>query len=341
MNKPRYAEKRYLSNYELSLDFFNEIGIEINDIIPLRKVFLLNTDEGNKILKRVDCGEDRLKFINNIVNEIRKEYKNIISFYEFPDGKTYKLWNGSYYVIMDLIEGREASFTNPIEVNMCAESLANMHLASRKVVENNNLRSKLDVSFAEKSKASLSKLEEMKKLIQSYKFRNEFDEIFYKNIDTYIEQINKVNDEIENIKYEEYRQKSNNIVICHNDLAQHNFIYNNNSMCLIDFDYSSVDLRVMDIADIILKGIKNAAFDIDKSFELIKSYDKVYKIEDYEYKLIYILLSYPRDVFNLGYSYYFKQKNWDYDIFLNRLNMKFENDTFRKVFLEKFRDKFI
>ncbi|SFU77067.1 spore coat protein, CotS family [Clostridium sp. DSM 8431] len=341
MNKPRYSEKRYLSNYELSLDFFNEAGIKVNDITPLRKVFLLNTDEGNKILKRVDYGENRLKFVNNIVDEIRKEDKNVMSFYKFPDGKTYKLWKGSYYVIMDLIDGREASFTNPIEVNMCAESLANMHMASKKVVKNSNLENKLDISFSEKVKNSLYELKEIKKLIGLYKFRNEFDEIFYKNIDTYIEEVNNVNEEIKNIKYEEYRDSLKNVVICHNDLAQHNFIYNNNNMYLIDFDYSSVDLRVMDIADIILKGIKNAAFDVYKSIELVKSYDKVYKIDDYEYKLIYILLSYPRDILTLGRSYYFKQKNWDYDVFLNRLNMKIENDNFRKVFLKKFKEKLI
>ena len=145
MNKLKYAEKKYLLNYELSLDFFYEAGIEVKDITPLRKVFLLKTENGNKILKKVDYDKDRLDFINNTVNEIGENFKNIIRFSKFPDGKTYKLWNGSYYVVMDLIEGREAAFTNPVELNMCGVTLANMHLASKKVIRNKKLQNKIGI----------------------------------------------------------------------------------------------------------------------------------------------------------------------------------------------------
>ncbi len=52
MNRIKYSEKEYLCDYDLSLNFFNAAGIKVNDIIPLRKVFVLSTDEGNKILKK-------------------------------------------------------------------------------------------------------------------------------------------------------------------------------------------------------------------------------------------------------------------------------------------------
>lgn len=341
MNKLKYSEKNYLSTYELSLNFFDELGIKVNDIAPLRKVFLLKTDEGNKILKKVDYGKDRLEFINNTINEIGDNFKNIIRFSKFTDGNTYKLWNGSYYVVMDLIQGREAAFTNPIELKMCAEALAKMHLVSKEVINNNNLQSKIDISFEKKLIKALEKLQGIKTLIETFKFKNEFDTIFYDNINNCIEEVKTVIKELKESSYNEYRDKFKNVVICHNDLAQHNFIYSNKEMYLIDFDYSSVDLRVMDIADIILKGIKNAAFDIDKSIKLIEAYDNVYKIDEEEYKLIYILLSFPRDICTLGCSYYFKQKNWEYEVFLNRLKMKIENDKFRTIFLERFKDKFL
>ncbi|MBE6048389.1 MAG: CotS family spore coat protein [Clostridium sp.] len=341
MNKLRYAEKNYLSNYELSLEFFNELDIKVNDITPLRKVFLLKTDDGNKILKRVDYQEDRLKFINNTINEIGKDFKNIIRFSEFKNGKTYLFWKGSYYIVMDLIQGREASFTNPLELNMCAKTLAQMHLASRKVIDKNNLINKIDVSFGDKLFKALKELEVIETLIEKFKFKNSFDNIIYENINNYIEQIRYVKKALKESSYDEYRSEFKNVVICHNDLAEHNFIYSKNEMYLIDFDYSSVDLRIMDIADIILKGIKNAAFDIDKSIDLIETYDSIYAIEEEEYKLIYILLAFPRDICALARSYYFKQKNWEYEVFLNRLKTKVENDKFRLEFLNKFKDKFL
>ena len=41
MNKFRYVDKSILCSYDLSEDFFQELGINVYDIIPLRKVFAI------------------------------------------------------------------------------------------------------------------------------------------------------------------------------------------------------------------------------------------------------------------------------------------------------------
>ena len=51
MNKFRYIDKRILCSYDLSEEFFYKLGVKVYDIIPLRKVFILFTDKGKKILK--------------------------------------------------------------------------------------------------------------------------------------------------------------------------------------------------------------------------------------------------------------------------------------------------
>lgn len=53
MNKLKYSEKNYLCEYDLSLRFFEDLGVKVNDIVPLRKVFVIYTEEGNKILKKL------------------------------------------------------------------------------------------------------------------------------------------------------------------------------------------------------------------------------------------------------------------------------------------------
>ena len=53
MNKFRYVDKSILCSYDLSEDFFQELGINVYDIIPLRKVFVIFTDKGKKILKKI------------------------------------------------------------------------------------------------------------------------------------------------------------------------------------------------------------------------------------------------------------------------------------------------
>ena len=71
-------EKEYLTSYDLSADFFRELGVNVIDIVPLRKVFVLKTTEGNKILKKMNCDVDRINFINWCINS--QDNKNIIKF---------------------------------------------------------------------------------------------------------------------------------------------------------------------------------------------------------------------------------------------------------------------
>lgn len=340
MNKLRYPEKKYLSTYELSSNFFKELGIKANDITPLRKVFILKTDEGNKILKKVDYGIDRIEFINLCIEGIRETFPNTISFKKFSSGNVFKVWDDDYYIVMDLIEGREATFTNEVELNMCAEVLAKMHIASLKVVKEYNLQSRIDTSLIFKYEDALTDIKEIKNLIESFKYRNVFDELFFGVIDRCINDMEKSLELLKFSDYSEYRKKFRNLVVCHNDLAEHNFLYSKNEMYLIDFDYSSIDLRIMDLADIILKGIKNAAFDVEKAIGIIKSYDKIYKIDKEEYKLLYIILLFPRDLYTIAKDYYHKQKAWDEEVFLNRLNNKIINDDFRREFLTKYKESF-
>lgn len=340
MNKLRYPEKKYLSTYELTSTFFKTLGVTVVDIIPLRKVFVLKTDNGSKILKKVDYDEERLKFINLCVENISEKFSNIISFNTFSDGKKYKVWKGNYYVLMDLIEGREATFTNPIEFKMCGELLAKEHLATKEFANGETIKSKIDKSLIIKYKEDLKNIQETQELIKSFKFKNEFDSLFLKNSQVYIEEIVNAIELLENSEYSDYREKGKNIVVCHNDLAEHNFLLSDNEMYLIDFDYCSIDLRIMDLADLLLNGIKNVAFDFSKALDVIDCYNKIFPLEDEEYNLLYILLLFPTDFCGITKSYYHKQKNWEEEVFLNRLKMKLMNEDFRRYFLERYRDKF-
>lgn len=340
MNKLKYPEKRYLSTYELTSSFFDEMRVKVFDIVPLRKVFILKTSNGNKILKRIDYGEDKLNFINYCLKAVDKIGKNILSFNTFKNGKSYIDWKGKRYVLMDLIDGREVSFTNPLEFTACCSFLANLHLASKENT-NNDFYSKMDRNLILKFKDNLHNIKDEKKLVEKYKYKNEFDELFYVHTDEYIEEMDKAIKMLWSSQYCNYRNNHKNVVVCHNDLAEHNFLYKDNEIYLIDFDYCSIDLRILDLADIILKGIKNAGFDFDKAVEGIESYNSIYPLEDDEYKLLYILLLFPRDFCNIVNSYYFKQKNWEQEVFISRLKAKLNNESFRREFLEKFKEKYL
>ena len=209
MNKTRYSEKDYLCDYDLSLKFFNELGIKVNDIVPLRKVFVISTDEGNKILKRVNYGVDRINLISDSLDYVKKSYNNVITYNKFQDNLSYKKWKDHIYIVMDILDGREASFSNPVEINLCAENIALMHKASkglREYLKDKYNKDFLDISLKDKFQKAYDELSWMKNLVNSYKYKNEFDQLFINNVDKYLLEIKEVQEELEKSKYDDLRQ---------------------------------------------------------------------------------------------------------------------------------------
>ncbi|NFO29952.1 CotS family spore coat protein [Clostridium botulinum] len=340
MNRIRYAERNSLCDYDLSFEFFNELGININDISPVRNVFIIYTDDGNKILKKVDCNEKKLTLINESLNYIKDKYNNIITYSEFENGSIYKKWKGKTYVVMDLLDGREACFTNPLEVKLCAENIALMHKASGGIRE--ELIKKLNEDFLDESleikfRKAYDELSFFKELVSKYKYKNEFDNLFIDNVDKYLQDIIVVQELLSKSKYHDLRKNGQTISLCHNDLAYHNFLIKKEVVSIIDFDFLTIDLRIIDIADFILKSIKNSAFDIDKMLLAMNSYEDVLPLMQEEKEILYILLYFPRDFYNISRDYYYKKKKWDYEVYLNRFNSKLNNEQFRKDFIEEYK----
>lgn len=344
MNKIRYSEKKYLCDYDLSLEFFNELGIKVNDIVPIRNVFVIYTDEGNKILKKVNYTEDRVKLISDSLDYIKKNYENVITYSKLKNNLNYMKWKNDIYVIMDIFDGKEVSYSNQLEVNLCAENLALMHKASRGLREhlkNSYGKDVLDISLKDKYEKAYEEILWMKSLVLKYKYKNEFDELFLNNADNYLNEIKDVQEQLKKSKYEYLREKGDTISLCHNDLAYHNFLNKDNNIYILDFDFMTLDLRIMDIGDFILKSIKNAAFDIDKMLSCIYEYESISKLEREEIEVLSILMKFPKDFYTISRDYYFKRKKWEYAVYLNRFKTKLNNEIFRYDFLKSYKNKLL
>ena len=70
--------------------------------------------------------------------------------------------------------------------------------------------------------------------------------MFLNSVDEHIIEMKKALELLSFSSYNSYRKDINNCVICHNDLAEHNFLISNQGMYLLDFDYR----RLIDNASI-------------------------------------------------------------------------------------------
>lgn len=339
LNKFRYVDKDILCKYDLSEEFFNKLSFEIEDIIPLRKVFVLLTNEGKKILKLTDSSDDRIKFINEALKYVSEKYDDLLSYYEDESGSiTYKSGENTY-VILNMIEGREATFSNPVEVEMCTKAMANMHRASRGIFQTLNtdiVKGNLGEYLPYQYNKAKEDLLNIKEYILRFRHKLEFDNLFLENVDKHINEIQKSIELLAMCNYNSLLEDFRKRVLCHNDLAHHNFIVDGDKIKIIDFDYCMIDTRAVDIANFAMKVIKNSYYDMGKFKTILKAYNSLDNLTKDEIKLIYAILSFPRDFTNISRDYYYKQKKWDYEVFLNRMKDKINNELYREEFVRNF-----
>ncbi len=338
----RYSEDKYLISYCLNSSIFDEYDIEVNDIVPLRNVYVIYTNKGIKIFKRLTYSKERLNFIESSLEHIRKSYPYIIEFSKNVAGNSYVDYKGDTYVLINGIEGRECEVYNPVDIGRVSRALAELHLASKGIIAElpSDLIAKEENLSLGRLKTFLKKdlelIDDFHKRVKGFTNQNEFDKLFYSSADAIKNTLHKCEELIEDSDYKEFCSSEESVVLCHGDLAHHNIIIKGNEVWFLDFDYCNIDLRAKDIADFIDKFIKGCGYDMDKCRDIIMSYDKIYPLNHQEMKLIYIWLMYPRSLISILRGYYNKEKNWDYRVFLDRFTKKLQQMEDRELFLKEF-----
>jgi len=343
----RYKDKTYLSEYDLDVNLFSEFDLTVYDVIPVRKVFILDTDKGDKVLKKVNYSIKQLQFINYGLEYIKNnDFSRIIEFEKTKSKLIYVPWKGDIYCIMDLVEGRECEYSNPVDVMLTARALAELHRASEgliheetfKVLLQENEQRHLCGKIVENYNKKLEELMFFKNIATLNENKNEFDYIFLERVQYYEENIKQSINILKASQYYNLCNEKEKVVFCHHDLAHHNILINEEEVYFLDFDYAVIDLKVHDICNFTNKAIKDFCYDIEKCHDIINEYTSVNPLDDREIKVLYGMLSFPEDFYSISRDYYTRKKQWSEEIFLSRLKKKVEYKKDREEFLEAFKN---
>lgn len=337
---PRYSEKRYLAQYDLCVELFDRFNLSVDDVVPVRGVYMASTNKGEKILKKVNYTKEELKFIYSILSYIRNKFSRIVDFVKTKDGEIYTIWDGNMYCIMDVVQGKECNFSNPIDLSAAAKGICELHYASEGFKNSMNAKynnGKLIDTF----KRRIQEMEFFKNIASVHTNKTEFDGIFLDNVDYYIDEIKKSTDMLQKSYYYKLCSEEDKIAICHHDLAYHNILINNEEAYFVDFDYAIIDLKAHDLCNFINKVEKNFAFDIEKSITIIESYCTKNSLNKRELEVLHAMLTFPEDFYSISKDYYTKRKDWDETVFLDRLRRKAGYKEDREEFLSNFKTKIV
>ncbi|HEY5562003.1 MAG TPA: CotS family spore coat protein [Clostridiaceae bacterium] len=331
-----YKDKKYLVKYDLNMELLDRFGLKVTDLLPMRNVYMLTTDKGDKILKKIDYSIEEINFISAAIKYIKRKFPFIMDFITTRDGGIYTLWKGEIYCALDSVDGRECQFTSAQDLGLASEALGKFHSASegfRYNLPSKNKTGGLIKTFSRR----LEEMNFFSKIAKMHEHRNEFDSIFLDNVDYNIKNIEDSISILEKSPYYKLCSEEDKIVFCHHELANFNILIKDEDTYFIDFDEGVMDLKIHDICNLINKVEKEFNFEVEKSQSILRHYTKMNTLDSRELEVLYGMLVFPEDFYSIAKDYYTRRKEWDEEVFVEKLKRKTSYTTNRDEFLEHFK----
>ncbi|MGL4774436.1 MAG: CotS family spore coat protein [Clostridium sp.] len=322
-----------------------QFDIKIETIKANKGVYHLKTNKGERCLKKINYGPQKLLFVygakehlvNNGFNKVDNYFLNI-------EGEPYALVNEDLYTLSEWLEGRECDFHNIEEVKMASETLAKMHEASKGYDPPENSKLKSDLGrWPSLMNKRIKALDKMRDMVRKKSAKSDFDLVYLKSIDFYKEMGKEALKTMEESEYYELcmiAEKDKGF--CHHDFTYHNIILTENEgTYVIDFDYCKREIRAFDISNFMIKVLKRVDWNVEFARAIIESYSNVSEIKAEEYKVLYSFLQFPQRYWRLANRYYYNEVNWGQSTFTNKIESIINEKENHLEFLKKFKEEFL
>lgn len=300
-----------------------QFDIKIEVLKANKGVYYLRTNKGERCLKKINYGPQKLLFVYGAKEHLIKNGFNMVDRYLLNvEGEPYALVNEDLYTLSEWLEGRECDFHNLEEVKLAAKTLATMHEASKGYDPPENSKLKSDLGrWPHLMEKRIKSLDKMRDMIRKKNNKSEFDLLYLKSMEFYKEMGKKAFDTLQSSAYYDLcsvteKEKS----FCHHDFTYHNIILDdNNDVHVIDFDFCKREVRTFDISNFMIKVLKRVDWDINFAKAIIESYNSVSPLSKEEYQVLYAYLQFPQRYWRLANRYYYNEVNWGQGTFTNKL----------------------
>lgn len=301
-------------------EYFN---IEVFYFMPVRDILLLSTGGGLKCFKKVDYSVETLLFIHGGKEHlVSKGFDCIDRFNLSKNGEPFVILNDDIYVLTNWIDARECELENPIELKAATEKLALLHQASygyTNVPKDARIRDdvgKLKARFEKRCNEFLR----MRKMAEKRKSMFDYEYLF--TYSYYYELAKEALQRLKNSKYDDLCQKAlEQRGFIHRDYSYHNILYTQEGdVYVIDFDYLTYDLRIIDISSFMQKVLKRIHWDIKTGESILNWYSSISPLSKDELELIYAILLFPYRYWKTCNRYYNGKKSWSEKVFTAKLN---------------------
>lgn len=306
----------------LNTQVLKNFNINPQNIKKHKSHYLCYENSSVKIISKVNCSKKHILFQHDIKQHlIYNGFCNIDKFYLTIDDKPYCDFMGNIYVMTDEFNYKELNFSDEVEFLKLVSEISKM----KKCLKTINLKE--DYNFyaqdiKTKYKNSKKNILNIRKIIANNKRLSNFDMVFLKNYEIYLDLINATLHSLEQFDSsvgEEFITNRNSI--SHNFLKRDNLFFYDNYIHITNFTKTKIDSNLTDLSTLIKYHFKWQNSNPLKIEKILEEYSKYNTLNKNEIKVLYAILLYPNKFIKSCNEYYIKKRKW----IPTSLNIKMEN----------------
>lgn len=312
-----------------SQEIFGKYELTIYNTYRTRGAYVLDTDQGLKLLCGYDGGENRIEFEDSVKCQlIQRGYANVDGFVRNTEGAIISVNSvGDRFYLKDWFDGEECSLKKEDKIMLAASNLAYMHNCMKGIAMTDEQKAcygQTDLNLVLEKRAR--ELKRVKSYIRERKQKNEFETCYLGVCEEFYEDALKAIDKMKTVPvHTMLSEASEKGILCHGSYTYHNiFILNNangamckaaqlfprNDVAVTNFEKTECGLQITDLYYFIRKVMEKNEWNLSLGRNVISEYQKQRKLSKEELKILSILLLFPEKFWKITNYYYNSKKSW-------------------------------
>ena len=235
------------------------------------------------------------------------------------------------FILTESYRGTECDTKKKEDMIVAVKMLARLHITANEFPgEIPEILKRNQNSLLNQCEKHNRELRQVKNYMKSKKKKNSFEMLFVNTFDAFYEKAVKVTEALKDIVSEDLVYG-----FCHGDYNQHSVVFAKQGVALVGLEHFTYDLQIRDLANFVRKMMEKNNWDINLGMELIDSYVQIRPLQRTEWEYLHFSLSYPEKFWKLANRYNNAPKSWLSERNVEKLEKVIRQEEYREVFLEK------
>lgn len=301
---------------ELNNEILDAFGIKPKNIRKSKGLFIIEANNTTYKLRTVKINEtliEKTQQINKYL--LAHNIKTTDQYFNTVDDKPFFTHKDNTYVLSKYLPLKQNNFVQYENLLLTAKTLGNFHKAVKSTDIDIKTKNTL-TSFND----NIKELALIKKRVVAQKNVKDFDLLFLKSSNIYLEKMQQTYDELNTESFMNRLLANNeNNTITHNNIKEENFELFKNEIYINNFTKISVNDQLLDLAKLIQRYVKTSE-NIDISFDtIVSAYSNANTLSDQEYKYLLAFSKYPFRYIKTVLSFYSKNRKFTPTSLLHKL----------------------